>query len=124
MKKIVALVIISLLANCFRIKNVEKHLIYFSDKPYRISGHISRKNFMALWDKKQQDNSLLKVPFIKSQPSVAISYYDKEGKPHAALIEISNLKIGRDLVAETKVLNGNLPNSMHEVALFIDGLTN
>lgn len=142
MKKIFPIIILILLANCsgifkskpeylyvqtaktgsfdgkdLKLYGTSKNTIMFSDRPYRIAGHIKNQDFVKMWNSPKQQDS-----FRKDPPNAAISYYDKDGKPDIAIIEISNLKTGKNsLNYQAKILEGKLPKQTSEVTLFIDG---
>lgn len=88
-------------------------VIYFSDRPDRIAGHMSLKKFVEDWGK--GSNS-----FKKDPPNATISIFDPKGNKDV-VIEISDPQLsGGDLVIKVRVLQGRIPDSFGAVSLFID----
>ena len=54
-------------------------VVYFSDRPVRVSGHISLEKIIGLW-KKGEDN------FKADPPNAELAIYDESGDKHAVLI--------------------------------------
>lgn len=101
-----------------KINDAAKHTIYFSDRPYRLAGHIKNSDLLKIWSDSKQKNS-----FKKDNPNAAISYYDENGKPGVAIIELSNLKTGKNSISyDVKIIKGSLLKHMREVSLFIDSI--
>lgn len=88
--------------------------IFFSDRPQRISGHLTRAQFVDLWNK-------TKDSFAADPPNAALSIVtDKEAPP--VVVELTSIaEAGDSLSYGVRVLEGTLPESAGAVALFIDG---
>ena len=54
-------------------------VVYFSDRPVRVAGHITLEKFAGMWDK-GVDN------FKVDPPNAEIAIYDESGDKHAVLI--------------------------------------
>ncbi len=88
-------------------------VIYFSDRPYRIAGHISLKKFVDLW--REGSDS-----FKADPPNATLSIFDEQGNKDVVL-EISNLQLKENTLAfKIHVLEGNTPKSFGPSSLFID----
>lgn len=90
-------------------------VVYFSDRPTRISGHLSLESFLELWDD-SLDN------FRKDPPNAEFSMYQENGDKHSVLI-ISNPEIKGDNISfEVKLLNPKegIPKTFGHSTLFID----
>jgi len=88
-------------------------VVYFSDRPYRISGHISLEEFVGIWDKGVDS-------FKTDPPNAELAIYDKSGIKHAVLI-ISRPEIKGDTVYfKVRVIDESLPKSFGLSTLFID----
>ena len=90
-------------------------VVYLSDRPHRISGHISLEDFVESWNK-GVDN------FIDNPPNAILSVYDESGDKHDVLI-ISSPKVKGDTIS-FKVLeleeSEDIPKSFGHATLFID----
>jgi len=90
-------------------------VVYFADRPYRISGHISLEKFLWLWDK-GEDN------FKDVPPTAQLSVYDENGDKHDVLIITSPI-VKRDTISfKVKELEEgeSIPKSFGHSTLFID----
>ena len=89
-------------------------VIYFSDRPYRIAGHVSLKEFLGKWDKGSDS-------FRADPPNATLSIYEESGSKNA-VIELMDPRIdGDSLTYKVRVLEGNVPSSFGASSLFIDG---
>lgn len=96
------------------------NVVYFSDRPAKVAGHISLEKFVGMWDK-GVDN------FKTDPPNAELSIYEKEGDKHSVLIISSPEVKGETISFKVKLLTPNepIPNSFTHSALFIDsGVTN
>jgi hypothetical protein len=87
--------------------------IFFSDRPYRVAGHVRTAEFIGHWDK-GSDN------FAENPPNATLSIFG--GKDvDSVVVELTgpNLR-GSTLSYKVKVLQGKLPTSFKESSLFID----
>lgn len=104
-------------AKTIRLVNVSPHTLYFADRPERIAGHIKMAAYLEEWTSKAgKDN------FGNNPPNAALSVYEPGQENNTlAIVEITDPKIdGHDLVYGYKLINGKLPASGEETALFID----
>ena len=100
-----------------RLVNVGKQVLYFSDRPVRIAGHLNMAAYMEEWTKEAgKDN------FSNDPPNATLSVYEP-GKVEntLAVVEISHpVMEGDDLVYNYKVIEGAMPKAGGAAALFID----
>lgn len=90
-------------------------VVYFSDRPYRISGHISLEKFVGMWDK-GVDN------FKNDPPNAELAIYNKKGDKHAVLI-ISRPKVKVDTISfKVQLISESIPKSFGHSTLFVDGV--
>ncbi len=90
-------------------------VIYFSDRPNRIAGHVSLNKFVENWNKGSDS-------FKADPPNATLSIFDEQGNIDV-VIEISNPQMqGESLKFNVSVLSGNLPKTMEESSLFVDRL--
>ncbi len=88
-------------------------VIYFSDRPYRIAGHISLKKFVENWDK--GSNS-----FKSDPPNATLSILGVDRNTNV-VIEISAPVIKQDIVIfKVCILEGSLPIKFAHASLFLD----
>ena len=88
-------------------------VIYFSDRPDRIAGHMSLKQFVEKWNDEFDK--------VKSDPpNASLSTFDKQ-ESKIIVVELSDLQIkGNTLVYKVRVLEGDMIESFDLSALFID----
>jgi len=90
-------------------------VIYFSDRPDHIAGHVRMKHFITAWD---QDE-------LKSSPPNATISIISEDSVNNVVIEIQNAQIKNNYVVFTiKVLEGTLPKAFGVASIFIDDSDN
>lgn len=91
------------------------HVIYFSDRPNRIVGHISLKEFVDNWSK---DN----ISLANNPPNAAFSTVEKN--TDSSVVEITGIPDhNKDtLRLRVKALHGKLPKSFGESSMVIDSI--
>jgi len=97
------------------LKNVPL-VVYFSDRPARISGQLSIQVFAQGWDT-GSDN------FQNDPPNATLSILGKDGNTNIVL-ELSepDVKVKEGEISfKVKVLRGELPATFEHSTLFIDG---
>jgi hypothetical protein len=100
-----------------RLVNVNPQTLYFSDRPKRVAGNLTIPAYFDEWtDKAGPDN------FKNDPPNATLSVYEGSNKENTlAVIEISNpVMEGKDLIYKYKIIEGEMPKSGGETALFID----
>ena len=87
--------------------------IFFSDRPYRLSGQVDTETFAKLWVPPAG-------PFAIDPPNAAVTVLsDRENPP--AVIELTSATVQDGGIAYgVKVLSGTLPDNAQNVALFVD----
>ena len=89
--------------------------IYFSDRPFRISGHVQTQLFVNSWADGADS-------FKNDPPNAAISIFDENGKTIGAVLELSEPKFeGNSVTYKVQLLNGTLPKTFGVSSMFIDG---
>jgi hypothetical protein len=89
------------------------NVVYFSDRPNRIAGHLSLSNFVEMWDKGV--DSFKAVP-----PNATLSVLKKEGAKNVVVDLISAEQRNGSVVFKVAVLEGKVPGSFGPYAIFID----
>jgi hypothetical protein len=88
-------------------------VVYFSDRPVRVAGHITLEKFAGMWDK-GVDN------FKEDPPDAELAIYDKKGDKHAVLI-ISRPKVKGDTISfKVRLIGESIPKKFGHSTLFID----
>ncbi len=96
-----------------RLEGIAPHTIMFTDRPQRMSGDMSTKRFLGVWDAGKDS-------FDKDPPNASVSVV-VDGKEHTAIVEISNPKLEGDTLTYTaRVLDGEVPSTGQATAIFID----
>ena len=100
-----------------RLVNIGKQTLYFSDRPNRVAGNLTMPAYMDEWKAGAGPDD-----FASDPPNATLSVYEP-GNPVNALVvvEISRPVLeGNDLVYNYKLIEGKMPKSGDESALFID----
>ncbi len=104
-------------AKTIRLVDINQQTLYFSDRPFRIAGHLKMDDYLKEWTAKAgKDN------FGANPPNAALSVYEA-GKHDNTLVivEISDPQIdGSDLIYSYKLIEGSLPVRGGPTSLFID----
>ena len=87
--------------------------VYFSDRPYRIAGHISLGEFVELWDKSADS-------FETNPPNATLSVLEKNGKGNIVIELLNPVLTENGLSFQIVVINGEIPDSFGSSSLFID----
>ena len=105
----------SKMVNASTLQMVSKNKVFaFQDRPYRHFIHLSRKDFVSLWD----DG----MGFNMDPPNAVLTWDTKDGVSEA-LVELVSAKIsnnGRGITYKIKVTTGTIPKNIGESSLFID----
>lgn len=90
-------------------------VIYFSDRPDQIAGHILMKYFVKAWNEED----------LKESPPNATLSILKEDSVINVIIEIQNAEIKNgDVIFTIKILDGKMPKSFGTASIFIDSVDN
>ncbi len=93
--------------------NGVSNVIYFSDRPHRIAGHLSLSNFVEMWDKGVDS-------FKADPPNATLSVLKKEGAKNVVVDLMSAEQKNGSVVFKVAVLVGKVPGSFGPYAIFID----
>ena len=87
--------------------------LFFSDRPDRVTGHITSQEFVDTWDK-GPDN------FASNPPNAVLSIFHP-GSVSDIVVELKNPALaGGELTYTVDILDGEMPASGGPSALFID----
>ncbi|MGB5635285.1 MAG: hypothetical protein WBM86_21235 [Waterburya sp.] len=98
------------------LKGVSPSVIFFSDRPQRVAGHVALPGFLEAWDEGKDS-------FADDPPNAALSIVGS-GEVTNVVVEISNPQLqGDELSYEVvQILDGELPANGGTSSLFIDDL--
>ena len=95
------------------LKSVTPLVVYFSDRPNRIAGHMGVEKFIGTWGKRPDS-------FKADPPNATLSIFDKSGNKNIVLeLQNPDLSDGK-LTFDVRLLEGQLPPSFPASSLFID----
>jgi hypothetical protein len=95
------------------LKGVSSATLFFSDRPYRLTGHISTDEFVDSWD--DGENS-----FAQDPPNALLSIFEDEAVNDVVAV-ISDPKLNNgDLSYAFEVTDGEMASSTGPASLFID----
>jgi len=89
------------------------NVLYFSDRPDRVAGHLSLEKFVEMWDK--GDDS-----FKTDPPNATLSVLNKDGAKNVVVELMSVEQKSDSVVFKVVVLEGTLPERFKTSSLFID----
>jgi len=89
------------------------NVLYFSDRPNRIAGHLSLEKFVEMWDK--GDDS-----FKADPPNATLSVLKKDGAKNVVVELKSVEQKNGSIYFKVEVLEGKSPESFKRSSLFID----
>ncbi len=87
--------------------------LFFSDRPDRVTGHVTSKEFVDAWDK--GDDSFAKVP-----PNAVLSIFHPDMVSDVVVELMEPTLDGSQLTYSIKILDGEMPTTGGASALFID----
>lgn len=101
----------------FRLVNVSPQTLYFSNRPYRVAGHLKMDDYLEEWSDAAGPDNLSADP-----PNATLSVYGP-GQTESTLVvvEITDPVVeGDDLTYSYKLIDGTMPELGGHAALFID----
>ncbi len=88
-------------------------IVYFSDRPDRIAGHVGLEKFVEAWGKGPDS-------FKVDPPNAALSILDEKGARNV-VVEVNDLKMKDGaIIFAVRLLKGNIPGSFGVSSMFID----
>lgn len=90
-------------------------VVYFADRPQRVSGHMDLQAFLKLWSR-GVDN------FKDNPPNAELAIYNEGTDTHAVVIISSPLVNGKNISFKVSLLDETIPASFKHSTLFIDPL--
>jgi hypothetical protein len=98
------------------LKDVSPVVNFFSDRPYRVAGHVLVPAFIQVWNEGADS-------FAEDPPNASLSVFDGT-TVHSSIVELADpqFKDGQLTYRVVQVLDGDLIASGGTCSLFIDGL--
>ena len=87
--------------------------LYFTDRPYRVEGHVQTGWLIKQWD--QGEDS-----FASNPPNAVLSVFDEVEAKTATLILTEPRLVGSELMYTVTASEGSVPATFGEASLFID----
>jgi len=96
------------------LKTVAPSTLFFSDRPDRVTGHVSSEEFVQTWGDGEDS-------FASNPPNAALSIFGDGEEIHDVVVELYEPVLAAgDLTYRVDVLDGELPASGGPSSLFID----
>ena len=89
------------------------NVLYFSDRPERIAGHMSVSKFIEMWNKGSDS-------FKAEPPNATLSVLNKDGAKNAVVELMSAKQKSGSVVFKVVVLEGSIPGNFNAGSIFID----
>lgn len=95
------------------LQGIAPSTVFFSDRPYRLTGQMPIDYFAGLWDAPDG-------PFASDPPNAAISVLANSNE-EPAIVELTSARVdGSNIHYGVKVLSGKLPENAENIAVFVD----
>lgn len=96
------------------LKKVNPMTVMFADRPERIAGHLTTKEFLPLWTEGKDS-------FTADPPNATLSVFNDKGEPSEIVMVISNPQLqGNELTYDVRLLEGKEMKQGGACSLFID----
>lgn len=97
------------------LQGVGENVVYFSDRPQRVAGHLRADQLLDGWDKG-------KGSFAETPPNAVLSIFHSGGVRDVVVVLRNPTRSGQNLVYDVEVLDGPQSAEGGPAALFIDNL--
>jgi hypothetical protein len=96
------------------LKGIGPTVLFFSDRPERIAGHMTNERYLKLWTEDGKDS------FLADPPNATISVFADDTEANL-VVTLKNPQFdGDDLTYDISVLQGKLPEKGGPCSVFID----
>ncbi len=101
----------------FRLVNVGQQILFFSDRPVRMAGHLTMPAYLDDWKESEGPDN-----FSADPPNATLSVFEPDQKDNTlVVVTISNPVVdGNDLIYSYQLLDGTMPGTGGATSLFID----
>jgi hypothetical protein len=96
------------------LKGIRPTVLFFTDRPERIAGHMTNEGYLRLWKEDGKDS------FLADPPNATVSVFaDDKGADLVVTLRDPQFD-GGDLTYDIKAIQGKLPEKGGPGAVFID----
>jgi len=96
------------------LKGIGATVLFFTDRPDRIAGHMTNERYLQLWKEDGKDS------FLKDPPNATVSVF-ADDKVADLVVTLRNPQFkGEDATYDISVIKGKLPEKGGPCAVFID----
>ena len=96
------------------LKGIRPTVLFFTDRPERIAGHMTNERYLRLWKEDGKDS------FLADPPNATVSVFaDDKGADLVVTLRDPQFD-GGDLTYDIKAIQGKLPEKGGPGAVFID----
>ncbi|MGA8017549.1 MAG: hypothetical protein WCA42_01655, partial [Desulfobacterales bacterium] len=96
------------------LKGIGPTVLFFSDRPERIAGHMTNERYLNLWREDGKDS------FLADPPNATVSVFADDTEANLVVTLRNPQYIGDDLTYDISVLQGKLPEKGGPCSVFID----
>ena len=96
------------------LKGIGPTVLFFSDRPERIAGHMTNERYLRLWTEDGKDS------FLKDPPNATVSVLENEGAGDMVVTLRNPQRNGDDLTYDISVIEGKLPENGGPCSVFVD----
>ncbi len=93
--------------------NAVPNVVYFTDRPDRVAGHLSLEKFVESWDKGSDS-------FKKDPPNAILSVLNKDGAQNMVIELMSVEQKSGSVIFKVAMLDDNTHENFRITSLFID----
>ena len=96
------------------LKGIGPTVLFFSDRPERIAGHMTNERYLKLWMEDGKDS------FLADPPNATVSVFADETETNLVVTLRNPQFTGDDLSYDISVIQGKLPDKGGPCSVFID----
>jgi len=96
------------------LKGIGPTVLFFSDRPERIAGHMTNERYLKLWTEDGKDS------FLADPPNATVSVFADDTEANLVVTLRNPQFDGDDLTYDISVIQGKLPEKGGPCSVFID----
>ena len=96
------------------LKGIGPTVLFFSDRPERIAGHMTNERYLKLWTEDGKDS------FLADPPNATVSVFTDDTEANLVVTLRNPQFDGDDLTYDISVIQGKLPEKGGPCSVFID----
>jgi hypothetical protein len=93
--------------------NVAPTTLFFSDRPDRVTGHVSSPEFVDTWGEGKDS-------FASDPPNAALSIFTDDDVRDVVVVLANPVRAGNEITYNVEILDGEMPAKGGPSSLFID----